>query len=84
MEEKKTIAIHLPRFKGKNKYETAENSSIIFIFIGAAILSVGMGLTAINSQGIFTIITMLGSFIAFISTVALILVWLSKEIFGGD
>ena len=83
-EEKKTIFISLPQLKGKDKYETAENYSILFIVIGAIILSSGMGLTALNPKGIYTILAMLGSFIAFLSTIALIFVWLAKEIFGSD
>jgi hypothetical protein len=81
-EEKKTIFITLPNLKGKDRYETAENYSILFIVIGAIILSIGMGLTALNPKGIFMILTMLGSLISFLSTVALIFVWLLKEIFG--
>ena len=83
-EEKKTIFISLPQLKGKNKYETAENYSILFIVIGAIILSSGIGLTVLGSKGIFAILAMLGSLIAFLSTVALIFVWLVKEIFGSE
>jgi hypothetical protein len=82
--DKKTIFITLPQLKGKNKYETAENFSILFIIIGAAMLSSGIGLTIINPKGIFTILAMLGSFIAFLSTTALIFIWLVKEISGSD
>jgi len=80
--EKKTISLHIPSLKGKDKYTTAENYSILFIFVGAIILSAGIGLTIFSTQGIFTILAMLGSFVAFISTVILILSWLAKEIFG--
>jgi uncharacterized Tic20 family protein len=83
-EQKKTVYISLPQLKGKNKYETAENYSILFILIGAVMLSVGIGLTTFNPKGIFTVVAMLGSFIAFLSTVALIFVWLVKEIFGSE
>jgi len=83
-EEKKTVYISLPQLKGKNKYETAENYSILFILIGAAMLSIGIGLTAFNPKGIFTVAAMLGSFISFLSTVVLIFVWLAKEVFGSE
>jgi len=83
-EEKKTIFISLPQLKGKNKYETAENYSILFIIVGAIILSSGIGLTILSPKGISTILAMLGSLIAFLSTVALIFVWLIKEIFGSE
>jgi hypothetical protein len=83
-EEKKIVYISLPQLKGKDKYETAENFSILFIIIGAIILSSGIGLTIINPKGISAILAMFGSLIAFLSTVALIFVWLIKEIFGGE
>lgn len=72
----------LDMLKGKDKYETAENYSISFIVVGAVILSTGMGLTILNPKGISAIMAMLGSFISFLATVVLILVWLAKEIFG--
>jgi vacuolar-type H+-ATPase subunit I/STV1 len=65
--------------KGKDKLETAENFSIAFIVIGAGILSLGIGLTVITPKGIPAILAMLGAFISFVSTVALIFVWLIKE-----
>jgi len=67
------------RLKGKDKYETAENYSILFIAIGAAMLSIGIGLTIITPKGLPAIIAMIGSAVAFLSTVALIIVWLVKE-----
>jgi hypothetical protein len=83
-EEKKTISLQIPSIRGKDKYSTAENYSILFIFVGAIILSAGIGLTIISPVGIFAILAMIGSFVAFVFTVILILVWLSKEIFGSE
>jgi len=73
----------LGKLKGKDKFETAENYSILSILIGAIMVSVGIGLTIITPKGLPAILAMLGSLIAFLSTVALILVWLTKEFFGG-
>ena len=73
----------LGKLKGKDRFETAENYSILSILIGALILSLGIGLTIITPKGLPAILAMLGSLIAFVSTVALILVWLVKE-FSGD
>jgi len=70
------------RLKGEDKFETLENYSIFLIVIGAFILAGGMGLTVISSKGISTVLMMLGSFISFLFTVALIFVLLVKEIFG--
>ena len=70
------------KLKGKDKYETLENCSILFIVIGAIMLSSGIGLTVISPKGFPAILAMLGSLIAFLATVALIFVWLAKELFG--
>lgn len=73
------LPFRLPKLKGKDKFETAENLSILFIVIGAAVLSLGIGLTILSPKGISAILAMLGSFISFISTIVLILIWLIKE-----
>lgn len=70
------------KLKGKDKYETWENYSILFIVIGVLVLSLGIGLTVISPRGVSAIMAMAGSFISFISIVILILVWLIKELFG--
>lgn len=72
----------LDMLKGKDKYETAENYSILFIVVGAVVLSAGIGLTILNPKGISAIMAMLGSLMSFLATVALILIWLAKELFG--
>ena len=68
--------------KGKNKYETWENYSILFIIIGAATLSIGIGLSIITPKGLPAIMAMLGSVISFVSTVVLLAIWLMKEFKG--
>jgi len=73
----------LSKLKGKDKYETLENYSILFIFSGGVILSAGIGLTAITTKGIPAILAMLGSLIAFLATTALIFIWLIKEFRSG-
>jgi len=80
---KNVLGTWLGKLKGKDKFETAENYSILSILIGAIMVSVGIGLTIITPKGLPAILAMLGSLIAFLSTVALILVWLTKEFFGG-
>lgn len=75
-------SISLPKLKGKNKFETAENYSILLIVIGVIILSLGIGLTIVVPQGIPAILAMIGSFISFLATVILILVWLVREFVG--
>jgi len=72
----------LAMLKGKDKYETLENYSILFIFTGAVMLSLGIALTVINPKGLSAILAMLGSLISFLSTVMLIFIWLAKELFG--
>lgn len=72
----------LDMLKGKDKFETLENYSILFILIGALVLSLGIGLTVISPKGIPAILAMTGAFVSFVSTIVLILIWLSKDIFG--
>jgi hypothetical protein len=69
--------------KGKGKLETAENYSIAAVFGGALLLSAGMGLSIFGPKGFSTILAMLGSFITFVATFVLILVWAMKEFKGG-
>lgn len=80
---KNVLGTWLGKLKGKDKFETAENYSILSILVGVAILSVGIGLTILTPRGLPAILAMLGSLITFVSTVALILVWLAKEFLGG-
>ncbi len=68
------------KLKGKDKFETLENYSIAFILLGGLILSSGMGLVSVlSTKGIPAILAMLGSLIAFLATVVLIIIWLIKE-----
>ena len=69
------------KLKGKDKYETVENYSILFITVGAIVLAAGIGLSALNTKGISTILAMLGSLISFLFTIVLILIWFAKETF---
>lgn len=69
----------LSKLKGKNKLETTENYSILFILSGAMILSFGIGANIISTKGLSAILTMLGALISFLSTVALIVVWVMRE-----
>jgi hypothetical protein len=69
-------------FKGKTRYEKIENYCIMILLVGVIILSLGIGLTGINTKGIPAILAMLGSLISFLATVALIFVWLFKELQG--
>ena len=70
------------KLKGSNIYETLENYSILLIFLGAIILSVGIGLTVFSTKGIPVILAMLGSFISFVAVIALVFVWLAKDFKG--
>lgn len=74
----------LNKLKGKDRYETLENYSVLFICLGAAMFSSGLALTVISPKGLSVILAMLGSLIAFLSVVVLIFTWLAKEIFGSE
>ena len=72
----------LDMLKGEDKYDTWENYLIFSILIGAVMLSMGIGLTAISPAGAPAILAMLGALISFIAIIALILLWLAKDIFS--
>jgi hypothetical protein len=69
----------LGMLKGSDKYETAENLSLLGVLIGALLLSAGIGLTVISSKGFPVVITMMGSLIAFLSTIILIFMWVIRD-----
>lgn len=72
----------LEKIVGKNKIETFENISIISIFLGCAILSIGIASTIITPKGFTVVLAMIGALISFLSTLILIVIWLIKEIKG--
>ncbi len=65
--------------KSKNKFERAEGYSIMILLGGSVLLAVGIGLTIFNTKGIPAILAMSGALITFLATVALVGVWLFKE-----
>lgn len=70
------------KLKGKDKLETAENYSIVSIVFWAFVISLGFLLSIFNTSGLSVILLMMGSLFSFLSTVALIFIWLIRE-FGS-
>ena len=70
------------KLKSKDKLERVEGYCILFLLIGSVVLSLGIGLSILNSKGISAITAMIGALIAFISTVALIVTWFIKDLKG--
>jgi len=70
------------KIKGKDRYETIENYSIVAIAVGVLILTAGFLLSILNPKGISAILLMLGSFVSFVSTVILVFIWFVKEFKG--
>lgn len=70
----------LGMLKSKNKFERMEGLSIMAMLLGAFILSIGISLTIFNTKGISAVLAMSGALISFLATVALIGVWLLKEL----
>jgi len=70
------------RLKGETKYDTAENYCIAGVILGTVMVSLGILLNIVSTQGITAIIAMLGALLSFASTVVLIFVWLLKEFLG--
>jgi len=73
------VRLNLPKIKGANRLETAENICILFIISSAVLLSIGIGSTAVTTRGLPAVLSMLGAVAAFTSTVALVFIWLAKE-----
>jgi len=69
----------LGMLKGSNRYETAENYSLTGVLIGVVMLCSGLGLAALTPVGVPVVLAMLGSLIAFLFTVILLLVWIAKS-----
>lgn len=64
----------------KDRYEKMEGYSILFLIVGALILSLGIGLSALNPKGLSAVLAMLGALTSFLATVSLIFVWLLQEL----
>ncbi len=73
------VSLSLSKLKGKDKLETAENYSILVIFVGAMILSLGIGINIISTRGISPIFSIFGALVSFIATISLIVVWIMRE-----
>lgn len=71
--------IEILQLNSENNIEKAEGFCILSLFISGLILSFGIGLSILNTKGISAILAMLGSLFTFLSTLALIIVWLIKE-----
>ncbi len=67
------------KLKGKTKIETVENYLIVLIFVGAGLLSAGIGLTIFNPQGFSVILAMAGAVASFLFTIILIFLWVFRE-----
>ena len=72
----------LRKLKGKNRFETLENYSMVAVIFGALVFAGGVGLTVISPKGISAILSMLGALFAFCASITLVFVWLAKEIRG--
>lgn len=68
-----------PSLRGQSKYETLEKILIFLIVLGAIVLAAGMSLTIISTTGVFAAITLVGSFMVFIFSVLLVIVWFLKS-----
>ena len=68
------------KLRGKDKFETLENWSILIILLGGFLLSAGIASSIITTKGIPTLLAIFGAFISFIGTIILLLVWLVQEL----
>jgi len=67
------------QLKSEDNLVRAEGFCILSLFFSGIILSLGIGLSILNTKGIPAILAMLGGLFTFLSTLALIIVWLIKE-----
>jgi hypothetical protein len=70
------------KLNSKNKFERVEGYCILSLIAGSLVLSLGIGLSILNSKGFSAILAMVGSLVAFLSTVALIFTWFIKDFKG--
>jgi len=63
---------------GGSKHETFERYIILGIVVGIVLLGTGIASTAIVTQGVPTILALVGSFITSIFTIILVFYWLFK------
>ncbi len=68
--------------KEKGKYTRAEAYCIYSLIVGVLMLSSGIALNVFGTRGISAILAMYGSLISFLSTIALVIVWLFQEMKG--
>jgi hypothetical protein len=67
------------QLKSEDNLVRAEGFCILALFVSGILLSLGIGLSILNTKGISAILAMLGGLFTFLSTLALIIVWLIKE-----
>ena len=68
----------LGMLKTGSKRERLENILISVIFLGVAILTIGIALTILSPKGFSVVVTLAGSFLTFIFTIALVIFWFIK------
>jgi len=71
------------KINSKDKLERAEGITILSILVSGIVLSLGMLLSILNTKGIPAILAMIGGFSTFISTLALIFIWMIKDFKSG-
>jgi len=68
------------KIRGKNKIETLENVLTFLIVVFSFTLSFSIGLSSFYSRGIVVVIAIISSFLIFISTIFLVVVWLFRRV----
>lgn len=69
----------LGMLKGKDRIDTIERWTIFTIFAGLVLFALGTFGAIWIPQGFTVVIALLGSFIIFIFTIVLILIWLLRD-----
>jgi len=66
--------------KSKNNVERVEGYIILSLLASSLLLSAGIGLSAVSGKGLAAAMAMLGALLSFLSAVALIMVWVWKDV----
>jgi hypothetical protein len=69
--------------KARDRWERVEICLLLALLAGAAMLSIGIGLTILSPRGLPAILAMMGSLVGFLATTGLIFLWFFKELMGG-
>jgi len=70
----------LAMLKGNSVWEKIENYCLLALFVGAIVLSAGLGLSALSPSGLPAVLAMTGGFVVISATTIMVFSWLAKDL----